>query len=133
MGRCDPPAYCASLLVSPRIVRILRGEDTLSWIVKGGNGQSSRRPRASPLYRPIENQLEEFATVYDERFARRRGYSRPVVARGVEKYFACGVLKHGFARVRCGSCKYEFLLAFCCKCRYSCPNCHAKRLALWDL
>ena len=51
----------------------------------------------------------------------------------VEKYFACGILKHGFARVRCGSCKYEFLLAFCCKCRYSCPNCHAKRLALWDL
>jgi hypothetical protein len=34
---------------------------------------------------------------------------------------ACGILKHGFARVRCGSCKHEFLLAFSCKCRYFCP------------
>lgn len=47
-----------------------------------------RRPRASPLYRLIENHFEVFATVYDERFARRWGYWRPVVARMVEKYLA---------------------------------------------
>jgi hypothetical protein len=92
-----------------------------------------RRPRASPLYRLIEDHFEEFATVYDERFARRWGYWRPVVARVVEKYLACGILKHGFARVRCGSCRHEFLLAFSCKCRYFCPTCHAKRLALWGI
>ncbi len=67
------------------------------------------------------------------RFARSWGYWRPVVARVVEKYLACGILKHGFARVRCGSCKHEFLLAFSCKCRYFCPSCHAKRLALWGI
>jgi hypothetical protein len=92
-----------------------------------------RRPRASPLYRLIEDHFEEFATVYDERFARRWGYWRPVVTRVVEKYLACGILKHGFARVRCSSCKHEFLLAFSCKCRYFCPTCHAKRLALWGI
>ena len=92
-----------------------------------------RRPRSSPLYRLIEDHFEQFATVYDERFARRWGYWRPVVARVVEKYLACGILEHGFARVRCGSCKHEFLLAFSCKCRYFCPTCHAKRLALWGI
>lgn len=51
----------------------------------------------------------------------------------VEKFLACGILTHGFARVRCGACRHEFLLAFSCKCRYFCPSCHAKRLALWSL
>ena len=92
-----------------------------------------RRPQASPLYRLIEEHFPEFTTVYDERFARRWGYWRPVVGEVVEKFHACGILKHGFARVRCGSCKHEFLLAFSCKCRYFCPSCHAKRLALWGI
>ena len=92
-----------------------------------------RRPQASPLYRLIEDNFDEFCTVYDERFARRWGYWRKVVGEVVEKFQACGILKHGFARVRCGSCKHEFLLAFSCKCRYFCPSCHAKRLALWGI
>jgi hypothetical protein len=92
-----------------------------------------RRPRASPLYRLITDHFQEFATVYDERFSPRWGYWRPVVAEVVEKFLACGILTHGFARVRCGACRHEFLLAFSCKCRYFCPSCHAKRLALWGL
>ena len=67
------------------------------------------------------------------RSAHRYGYWRPVIAAVVERYLACGILKHGFARVRCGACKHEYLLAFSCKCRYFCPSCHAKRLALWGL
>jgi hypothetical protein len=77
-----------------------------------------RRPRASPLYRLLEDHFAEFSTVYDERFAHRYGYWRPVIAEVVEKYLACGILEHGFARVRCGACKHEYLLAFSCKCRY---------------
>ena len=92
-----------------------------------------RRPQASPLYRLFEDHFEEFSTVYDERFTRRWGYWRSVVGDVVDKFLACGILKHGFARVRCGSCKHEFLLAFSCKCRYFCPSCHAKRLALWGM
>ena len=64
-----------------------------------------RRPRASPLYRLLEDHFAEFSTVYDERFAHRYGYWRPVIAEVVEKYLACGILEHGFARVRCGACK----------------------------
>lgn len=32
---------------------------------------------------------------------------------------ACGVLEHGFARVRCDACTHEHLLAVSCKARYT--------------
>jgi len=38
---------------------------------------------------------------------------------------ACGVLGHGFARIRCNACRHEYLLASSCKCRYFCPRCPA--------
>jgi hypothetical protein len=81
----------------------------------------------------IEDHFGEVCTVCDEGFARRWGYWRKVVGEVVDKFQACGILKHGFARVRCGGCKHEFLLAFSCKCRYFCPSCHAKRIALWGI
>jgi hypothetical protein len=94
-----------------------------------------RRPQASPLYRLLEGHFDAFCTVYDERFSRRWGYWRPVVAEVVEKFLACGILTRGFARVRCGSCKHEFLLAFSCSPSRSQPgdgrgvsNAHAPRL-----
>jgi hypothetical protein len=52
-----------------------------------------RRPRASPLYRLIEDHFQEFTTVYDERFSRRYGYWRPVVGDVVDRFLACGILK----------------------------------------
>ena len=56
---------------------------------------------------------------------------RPVVAQVADKFLACGVLEHGFARIRCNDCAHEYLLAFSCKCRDCCPRCHARRLARW--
>jgi len=61
------------------------------------------------------------------------GAWRAVVSEVTDKFLACGVLEHGFARVRCDACAYEYLLALSCKARYFCPSCHAKRLALWTL
>ena len=92
-----------------------------------------RQPRASPLYRLLDEHFQTFATDYDERFAPRWGPWRRVVPEVVEKFLACGILEHGFARVRCGACRHEYLLPFSCKCRYFCPSCHAKRLALWSV
>jgi hypothetical protein len=37
----------------------------------------------------------------DERFAPLYGEWRPVVGEVVGKFLACGILAHGFARVRC--------------------------------
>ena len=90
-----------------------------------------RRPQASPLFRLVSDHLHRLQTVFDERFAREYGPWRPVVAQVADKFLACGVLEHGFARIRCDACTHEYLLAFSCKCRYFCPSCHAKRLAHW--
>ena len=90
-----------------------------------------RRPQASPLFRLVSDHLHRLQTVYDERFAREYGPWRPVVAQVADKFLACGVLDHGFARIRGDVCTHEYLLAFSCKCRSFCPSCHAKRLAIW--
>ena len=90
-----------------------------------------RRPQASPLFRLVSDHLHRLQTVYDERSAREYGPWRPVVTQVADKFLACGVLDHGFARIRCDDCVHEYLLAFSCKCRYFCPSCHAKRLAIW--
>lgn len=90
-----------------------------------------RRPQTSPLFRLVQDHLRGLQTVYDERFAHEYGPWRPVMGEVADKFLACGILAHGFARVRCDDCAHECLLAFSCKCRYFCPSCHAKRLALW--
>lgn len=84
-----------------------------------------RRPQASPPFRLVSNHLQRLRTVYDDRFAREYGPSRPVLAQVADKFLASGILEHGFARIRCDACAHEYLLAFSCKCCYFCPNCHA--------
>jgi len=79
----------------------------------------------------VSDHLHRLQTVYDERFAREYGPWRPVVAQVADKFLACGVLEHGFARIRCDACAHEYLLALSCKCRYFRPSCHTKRLAIW--
>ena len=96
-----------------------------------GGVYKPRRPQASPLFRLVSDHLHRLQTVYDERFAREYGPWRPVVGDVADKFLACGVLEHGFARIRCDTCAHEYLLAFSCKCRYFCPSCHAKRLTIW--
>ena len=54
--------------------------------------------------------LHRLQTVYDERFAREYGPWRPVVGQVADKFLACGVLEHGFARIRCDACAHEYLL-----------------------
>lgn len=85
-----------------------------------------RRRRASPLYRLVEAPFPALHAADDERFAETYGAGRPVMRKVTERYLACGILEHGFARVRCGTCAHEHLLASSWKCRYVCPNCLAK-------
>ena len=89
--------------------------------------------RASPLYRLRDRHFRELGLVWDERFAPTHGHWRGVIPKVVDQFLACGVLEHGFARIRCDACAHEYLHAFSCKARYFCPSCHAKRLARWSL
>ncbi|RKI31879.1 hypothetical protein D7Y27_36870 [Corallococcus sp. AB004] len=69
---------------------------------------------------------ENLATLLAEASDVGRGLPR-YVERDFARYLECGVLVHGFARVRCESCKDELLIAFSCKGRGVCPSCNAKR------
>ena len=44
-------------------------------------------------------------------------------------FLECGILAHGFLRLRCGDCGHDKLLAFSCKRRGFCPSCGARRMA----
>jgi hypothetical protein len=57
-----------------------------------------------------------------------RGLPRHV-ERELAEYLRCGILAHGFARVRCQACNDEILVAFSCKRRGICPSCTARCMA----
>jgi hypothetical protein len=87
-----------------------------------------RRPTSTPLYAVVQHHLETFlATAEDED---PRGWGMPSwVERDFRAYLRCGILAHGFARIRCDSCGHERLLAFSCKGRGVCPSCNTHRMA----
>jgi len=83
-------------------------------------------PETSILYRTVQTPLETF-------LARTAGEDgRPgfpgFVKREFEAYLRCGVLAHGFARVRCDGCTFERLVPFSCKGRGFCPSCGCRRM-----
>jgi hypothetical protein len=89
-----------------------------------------RDPHACDLWRLMERHFEVFQRVYDERFAAKYGFWRPIVERSVTAFLRCGDLHEGFARVRCPDCRHEMFVAFSCKQRCTCPSCHQKRTLL---
>jgi Putative transposase/Transposase zinc-binding domain len=92
-----------------------------------------RRPEHSPLYRVLADHFDHLERVHEQRFERAYVLLRPAARRAASRFLDCGLLEHGFARVRCEACRAEFLVAFRCKGRLFCPSCHARRLAEWSL
>ncbi len=82
-------------------------------------------PERSVLYRAVQENFETFlaASQRDERGSLPRHVHHEVGA-----YLRCGILAHGFIRLRCESCKDERLVAFSCKKRGFCPSCGGKRM-----
>jgi len=85
-----------------------------------------RRPERTVLHGLVRAELEGFV-------AKRRGPEGDGLPRYVEgelrRYLACGILAHGFTRVRCADCKAERMVAFSCKGRGVCPSCGARRMS----
>jgi len=90
-----------------------------------------RRPRESPLYRLVEQHLEELLRSWPARFVRQHGPLRPVVDRVLREFLKCGLLEHGFARLWCSQCRKSVLVAFSCCGRSFCPSCEKKKQLLW--
>src|SRR3954454_7983226 len=79
-----------------------------------------------PLYQGVQEHLESFlAQVETETGARLP----ELIKDEFDAFLECGILAHGFLRLRCGECGHEKLVAFSCKRRGFCPSCGARRMA----
>jgi hypothetical protein len=47
-----------------------------------------------------------------------------------DAFLQCGILAHGFLRLRCGECGHDSLLTFSCKRRGFCPSCGARLMKI---
>jgi hypothetical protein len=89
------------------------------------------RPRDAEhtvLHRVIDEHLDAFLET-----ARRHADGPPLpafVEQEFRDFLTCGVLAHGFARLRCTDCALERLVPFSCKGRGSCPSCGGRRMAV---
>ncbi|MGH8472943.1 MAG: transposase, partial [Gammaproteobacteria bacterium] len=85
-----------------------------------------RRPEDTTLYRLVQEHLETFLAQVEL----ETGAGLPeFVQEEFEAFLECGILAHGFLRLRCADCAQEKLVAFSCKRRGFCPSCGARRMA----
>jgi hypothetical protein len=82
-------------------------------------GYRRHRPEATLLYQLV---AEHYPGFRDRRTAEGRPLPR-YVEQEFEAYLKCGLLEHGFLRVKCDACQAEKLVAF------SCPRCGARWMA----
>jgi hypothetical protein len=84
-----------------------------------------RDPAACPVNGVVRSHLETL-------LCRAEDAGRHVprfVQRELKAFTRCGVLAHGFVRVRCKACRHDRLVAFSCKGRGLCPSCGGRRMA----
>jgi hypothetical protein len=87
-------------------------------------GYRRHEPEKTVLYGLISDELATFRA----RILELGDTGLPsFVWRELERYLECGILAHGFARVRCVNCHDEMLVGFSCKGRGLCPSCGARR------
>ena len=85
-----------------------------------------RRPEETTLYQLVQEHAETFfAQVECETGAGLPDF----VKDEFDAFLECGVLAHGFVRLRCADCAHEKLVAFSCKRRGFCPSCGARRMS----
>ena len=84
------------------------------------------RPEETVLYQLVQEHVETFfAQVETE-----TGSGLPdFVKDEFDAFLECGILAHGFLRLRCTDCSHEKLVAFSCKRRGFCPSCGGRRMA----
>ena len=86
-----------------------------------------RQPERTAAYQIVQHHLETWLCTARE----ADPDENPVpyyVEHDLRKFLECGILAHGFARVRCESCGENFLIAYSCKGRGICSSCNTKRM-----
>lgn len=100
------------------------GETQLSFKELQGEHRQ-RRPEQTVLYQAVASHFRTFEAVADAQGKRIPKH----VTQEFEAFLRCGILAHGFLRLRCEDCKKEKLLAFSCKKRGFCSSCGGRRMA----
>ncbi len=90
-------------------------------------GCQRREPKKTLLHRIVRENLATFLVEAQERDS--SGELPPFIRAEFERYLRCGLLCHGFSRVRCPTCRDELLVAFSCENRGRCPSCACRRMA----
>jgi hypothetical protein len=89
----------------------------------GPSAHERHRPETTLLFAIVKEHLAAFLALAAER------YAAPLpkyVVRAFTGYLRCGLLEHGFLRVRCDACRKDRLVAFSCRQRGLCPSCAAR-------
>ena len=81
-------------------------------------------PERTVLYSIISRHYPRFV----QEVERSGGHLPQFVRQEFDEYLKCGLLEHGFLRVKCDGCRHEHLVAFSCKRRGFCPSCGARRM-----
>ena len=82
------------------------------------------RPEQTLLYQIVDKHYPDFLA----QLAAEGKFLPDHVQQEFVDFLKCGLLEHGFLRVRCESCHHEKLVAFSCKRRGFCPSCGARRI-----
>jgi hypothetical protein len=77
-------------------------------------GSTGRGGRESPLFRLVEQHLEDLLRLWPQRFSRTHGPLRPVVERVLRGFLKWGIVFHGFARLWCPTCRTSVLCPLNC-------------------
>ena len=90
-------------------------------------GYQPRDAERGVLHRVVDAHLDAFLDAAAEGTG---GTRLPVfIEQEFRDFLTCGVLAHGFARLRCGECAFERLVPFSCKGRGFCPSCGGRRMS----
>ena len=84
------------------------------------------RAEQTTLYRLVQ---QHAATFFAQAEAAAGADLPQFVKDEFDAFLECGILAHGFLRLRCGDCGHDKLVAFSCKRRGFCPSCGARRMA----
>ena len=83
------------------------------------------QPETTLLYQTVQAQGLQFLADLEA-----EGHELPAFVRDeFAAYLRCGILAHGFVRVRCKDCGESRAVAFSCKRRGFCPSCMGRRMA----
>ena len=85
------------------------------------------KPEETILYQTIAAHVDQFFAAVGSDETRKP--LPAFVRREFDKYLACGILSHGFVRVKCSECRESMVCGFSCKCRGFCPSCASRRMS----